>query len=97
MLLYINKTNKSKASIYLSLRFARLDVRVEVEAGRLHCARALSQVRAQAIQVALGGRFHLAERASERHHRAPQTQQLGMLLTKVIVERLKFKKNLENI
>jgi hypothetical protein len=77
-----------KKSSHLSLRLACLDVGVEIEASGLHCASALCQIGAQTVEIALRRGLHLAERASECDHRAPQTEQLGVLLAKVVVERL---------
>ena len=77
----------------MSLGLACLQVGVQIEAGALHCARRQAELGFDAEKVALSRGLHLGERASERHHSAPQIQQLGMLLAKVVIERLFFSSN----
>lgn len=73
---------------YLCLRLLLFQVSRQVKAGRVHATSSAGHVSADVGQVALCCRFHLAELATERHHRAPQRQQATVLSTEVLVKRL---------
>ena len=70
------------------MRFVSFDIGVEAKAGVLHGSIGLAQVGLEPVQISFGRRLHLVVGPAERDHCAPQTQQLLVLLAKVIVERL---------
>ena len=72
----------------LVLRVLVAGVGAHVEAGRVHGSRGARHVSAHMRQVALGGRLHLAELATEGHDCAPQVKQTRVLVAEVLVERL---------
>ena len=73
---------------HLSLRVAGAHVGSQVETGGVHAARSLGDIGPHVGQVALRGRLHLRELASEGNHCTPQGQQAAMLRAEVLVERL---------